>query len=191
MQKTDDRTMTKDPQDQLVNPLIQLFNDTFSEKFNVKLVRGQHEPIYLPADKQYSLNRILFAHGYFSSALHEIAHWLIAGEKRREQIDYGYWYHADGRNPEQQRDFEQVEVKPQAIEWILSQSARHRFSISVDNLNAEISDPNPFKKAVYRQVMYYIENGLSQRTEKFRQALVKHFSTKAKMNAKDYHVEMI
>lgn len=57
----------------------------------------------------------------FNSALHEISHWTIAGKERRLLADLGYWYAPDGRTREQQALFEQVEVKPQAIEWLLPQ----------------------------------------------------------------------
>lgn len=58
----------------------------------------------------------------FNSALHEISHWTIAGAKRRLLPDLGYWYAPDGRTKEQQDLFEQVEIKPQAIEWLFAQS---------------------------------------------------------------------
>src|SRR3546814_2809228 len=49
-----------------------------------------------------------------------VAHWCLAGAARRRQDDYGYWYAADGRDLEQQHLFEQVEVKPQALELLFS-----------------------------------------------------------------------
>ncbi len=36
--------------------------------------------------------------------------------------DLGYWYAPDGRIEEQQALFEQVEIKPQAIEWLFAKS---------------------------------------------------------------------
>ena len=59
--------MTHDYQD-----LITLFNDTFLEPFNTKLELGGDEPIYLPADKEHRYHRIIFARGFYASALHEI-----------------------------------------------------------------------------------------------------------------------
>ncbi len=53
---------------------------------------------------------------FYASALHEIAHWCIAGENRCQQVDYGYWYEPNGRSEERQFEFEKVEVKPQALE---------------------------------------------------------------------------
>ncbi len=151
--------------------LIRLFNACFALTHNTQLIRGDDEPIYLPADEQIPYHRVVFAHGFFSSALHECAHWLIAGETRREQIDYGYWYVPDGRTAAQQAQFQQVEVKPQALEWILSEAAGFRFQFSIDNLNGENTDSESFKFAVQQQVLQYREQGFFDRAEQFHCAL--------------------
>ncbi len=67
--------------------LISLFNQSFAATYNTRLERGDDEPIYLPADAEVDHHRIIFAHGFFASALHEVAHWLLAGEVRRTQVD--------------------------------------------------------------------------------------------------------
>ncbi|WP_426760080.1 elongation factor P hydroxylase, partial [Pseudomonas aeruginosa] len=92
-----------------VEDLISIFNYCFENDYNTRLVRGGDEPIYLPADDQRPYHALFFAHGFFSSALHECAHWLIAGEERRKLVDFGYWYAPDGRNEEQQTLFQRVE----------------------------------------------------------------------------------
>ncbi len=63
--------------------LIRIFNQCFEADYNTRLVRGDDEPIYLPADAERTYHAIYFAHGFYSSGLHEIAHWLIAGPQRR------------------------------------------------------------------------------------------------------------
>ncbi|MBL4826679.1 MAG: elongation factor P hydroxylase [Spongiibacteraceae bacterium] len=155
--------------------LISVFNRLFSVHFNTRLVRGSNEPIYLPANSITQYHQIIFAHGYFSSALHEIAHWCVAGEKRRQQEDYGYWYMPDGRNAQQQSEFEQVEVKPQALEWIFSFSCAKKFSVSVDNLNGEQTNSRLFKAAVYKQVLHYCEQGLPERADLFYRGLCQFY----------------
>jgi len=85
----------------------------------------------------------------------ELAHWMIAGPEQRLLEDFGYWYVPDGRTLEQQKQFELVEVKPQAIEWVLSNAAGYRFFISADNLNGDSGDNLGFKYAVYQQVRHY------------------------------------
>jgi hypothetical protein len=167
--------------------LIDLFNSCFAVSCNTRLLRGNAEPVYLPADAECDHHRVEFAHGFFASALHEIAHWCVAGEARRQLPDYGYWYCPDGRDAEQQKQFEQVEVKPQALEWIFSRAANRRFRVSVDNLHGVETDPSAFRQAVYQQVLAYCESGLNSRAEQFRCALVEHFSTAKKLSAADFH----
>lgn len=155
--------------------LIILFNQCFELEYNTKLVKGGDEPIYLPADETRPYHAIYFARGYFSSALHECAHWFIAGPERRQQIDFGYWYEPDGRTPEQQIQFQELEVKPQAIECILSTAACYRFQVSVDNLNGQEVNTDAFKAAVQKQVAHYMDHGLPKRAAQFRQVLLNYY----------------
>ncbi|MGQ7034938.1 elongation factor P hydroxylase, partial [Escherichia coli] len=67
--------------------LIEIFNSCFADEFNTRLIKGDDEPIYLPADAEVPYNRIVFAHGFYASAIHEISHWCIAGKARRELVD--------------------------------------------------------------------------------------------------------
>ena len=160
-----------------VDDLIYLFNGLFSDSLNTQLVRGENEPIYIPASAGHAYHQVLFAHGYFSSALHEIAHWCIAGQERRQQIDYGYWYAPDGRNQQQQMNFETVEIKPQALEWILSKACNKAFRVSVDNLSGELADSQPFKNKVYQQVLSYCLQGLPPRVQMLQQSLSDFYQT--------------
>lgn len=159
--------------------LITLFNACFFEPYNTLLVKGDEEPLYQPANDNRPHNTLIFAHGYFASALHESAHWLIAGENRRKLEDFGYWYAPDGRTSEQQQLFQSVEVKPQAMEWILSMAANFRFRVSLDNLNGQEQDANTmkFKHAVYDQVKLYCEKGLPLRANMLRTALCNFYHT--------------
>lgn len=156
--------------------LIVLFEQTFAERFNTRLVKGGDEPIYLPADDQVSYHRIIFAHGYYASALHEISHWCIAGEARRLLEDFGYWYLPDGRDQDQQSQFEQVEVKPQAIEWAFCVAAGKPFAVSVDNLNGDFEpDRFAFQANVYQQVKQYLDTGFPARADDFIHALANFY----------------
>lgn len=140
---------------QQVDWLILHFNHWFSH-LNVILIRGDFEPEYFPAQTDTPA-RIQFAHGFFNSALHEISHWTIAGNHRRLLPDLGYWYAPDGRSQEQQALFEQVEIKPQAIEWLFSQAFGRKFRVSLDNLNGDEHDSHPFKDDVYKQVQAFFQ----------------------------------
>lgn len=141
------------PEAEQVDWLILHFNHWFSH-LNVTLVRGDFEPEYFPATEDTPA-RIQFAHGFFNSALHEISHWTIAGDKRRLLPDLGYWYAPDGRTQEQQALFEQVEVKPQAIEWMFAKAFGRKFRVSLDNLTGEGGNGSSFKDNVYAQVQRY------------------------------------
>lgn len=168
--------------------IIHIFNQCFEKEYNTRLVKGGDEPIYLPADEEYPYHRIYFARGFYSSALHEIAHWLVASKERRKLEDFGYWYEPDGRSEERQRDFEKVEVKPQAIEWILSVAAGFRYFASADNLNGNPGDTQPFKQAVYEQVQVYAQKGLPKRAEKLRKALCEFYGTEDKIDLTKFDV---
>ena len=137
-----------------INDLIAIFNQCFEQEYNTKLVKGGDEPLYVPANDTCPYNAIYFARGFYSSGLHEIAHWLVAGKERRKLEDFGYWYEPDGRTEEQQRLFEQVEVKPQALEWILATAANFRYFASSDNLNGQPGDKcNIMPQQAYRNVL--------------------------------------
>ena len=167
-----------------VETLISVFNATFVGSENTVLVRGDSEPLYLPAT-QHAPARIIFAHGFFSSALHEIAHWCVAGIERRKCLDLGYWYSPDGRSPEQQREFEQVEVKPQALEWMFSVAAGWPFRVSCDNLEHGPYDIDGFRRNIHAEVLRRLEEGLPARAHQFVDALQSHYGT-APLTAADF-----
>lgn len=171
--------------------LICIFNQCFSSTLNTRLIKGDDEPIYLPSDEVTPYHAIHFAHGFFSSALHECAHWLIAGEARRQLVDFGYWYVPDGRSAEQQAQFEAFEVKPQAIEWILSKACGYRFRVSVDNLNGGEINSSAFKSAVFNQVNFYCQQGLSDRAHQFRSALCDFYGQPSEINSDQFSLEEI
>lgn len=182
-----------------IEDIIRIFDDCFAEEFNTRLERGGDYPIYLPefldedgVQSERPYNVIYFAHGYYSSALHEIAHWLVAGTERRKLEDFGYWYEPDGRSAERQREFESVEVKPQAIEWVLATAAGFRYFASADNLSGNPGDNSAFKQAVYNQVKEYVERGyLPKRAETLRQAVAAFYGTPAEMNLANFDLARI
>ncbi len=160
------------------NDLIMLFNDLFRESCETILVRGSDEPEYLPKAATGSFAKIIFAHGYYASALHEISHWCIAGEHRRTLHDYGYWYCPDGRSLSEQQQFEKVEVKPQALEWLFSAAAGSRFHISVDNLSGHgANNESAFRNNVRKQAERYLRDGMPARAELFFKALRTFYGT--------------
>ena len=165
-----------------IEDLIKLFNDLFQASHHTILVLGDDEPVYLPADAANPHHRIIFAHGYFSSALHEIAHWCVAGKRRRLLEDFGYWYRPDGRTATEQAEFEQYEVKPQALEWLFSATCGKSFRLSADNLNGEPHDMRVFKQAVHQQVATYLRQGLPKRAQMLVTELTAFYGTKDRLH---------
>ncbi|NLQ18810.1 elongation factor P hydroxylase [Marinomonas sp. M1K-6] len=146
--------------------LVAAFNACFFSSFNVRLIGGADEPLYLPAKPNGSAT-VFFRLDYPSSALHEVSHWCIAGDERRLLEDYGYWYESDSRDLQTQQAFEQVEVKPQAVECILHWAAGLPFRVSVDNLSMADYDAAHFERAVMYQVGHYVDSGLPERAKIF------------------------
>jgi elongation factor P hydroxylase len=111
---------------------------------------------------------------FFASALHEVAHWCLAGARRRKLEDYGYWYAADGRSLTEQSEFEKAEYRPQAIEWILSDACHFAFHLSADNLESGVGASQDFDAAVRKEKEKYLAEGLPPRAERFRGVLARH-----------------
>jgi elongation factor P hydroxylase len=157
--------------------LVMLFNDLFRSDYQTCLVGGVLEPLYKPRTGQDDYHQLFFREDFYASALHETAHWCIAGPKRRQQTDFGYWYTPDGRDVLQQARFETVEIKPQALEWIFSVAAGYTFKLSADNLSGEATDGRAFAKNVSRQAHAYCRNGLPTRAGRFVKALNEYYGT--------------
>src|SRR5210317_388636 len=86
--------------------LEQVFSECFSRRWRTRLLGGASEPYYQPATDSHGMHLLYYRSDYFASALHEAAHWCIAGRDRRLQADFGYWYIAVDRDIHQQLAFE-------------------------------------------------------------------------------------
>ncbi len=157
-----------------INQLQQVFESLFLRSENTQLKFGADEPFYQAATENTKAT-IFCREDFFSSALHEIAHWCIAGKERRAIDDFGYWYNPEGRTAEEQTMFEQVEVKPQAIEWALSLATDQPFHFSADNLSQNIDASAEFKQKVTEQLEDYLCEQLPPRAQKLFDALNKAF----------------
>lgn len=172
--------------------LIALFNRQFGDAFRTQLFGGAAEPLYQPAMAEHDYHRLYFRADYPASALHEVAHWCIAGPARRQQLDYGYWYEPDGRDRQRQQQFEAVEARPQALEWLFSRAAGLPFRLSVDNLDAAAEiDPFPFGLAVWQALQCYLRRGLPPRAATFRDALAMAFGGVLSLRSEDYPLEQL
>jgi elongation factor P hydroxylase len=171
--------------------LINLFESCFKDSYQTILVKGESEPIYIPKSEANHYHQLVFAHGFFASALHETAHWCVAGDERRRLEDFGYWYKPDGRTVEEQRIFEEVEVKPQALEWMFSVASGLRFRVSADNLAGGVAASNIFKQRVYEQVLGYLDKGLPSRANQFLQALLNFYQPSKQLTPDLFLVDTI
>ncbi|MGB1141535.1 MAG: elongation factor P hydroxylase, partial [Halioglobus sp.] len=152
--------------------LEQLFAACFAKSHATRLVGGAYEPLYRPAGDGQAEHLIYYREDYFASALHEVAHWCIAGPERRLREDFGYWYAPDGRSPSQQQAFEAVECKPQALEWLFSLACGYPFSVSIDNLDGESEpDTSDFRHAILLRAREWQAHGLPERAGIFFTAL--------------------
>lgn len=179
------------PREHDANDLAAVFDALFAVAENTRLVRGTSEPEYLPAGDEVPFHRVIYANGFFASALHEIAHWCVAGPARRALPDYGYWYAPDGRTPAQQAEFERVEVKPQALEWVLSACCGFRFHVSADNTNAGRVASRNFKRAIAAQARRYCREGLPGRAARLAEALQARYATVAPLAPENYRLELL
>ena len=149
--------------------LVRLFDRLFCVSGNTVLVGGAEEPFYQPG----SPHRIYFRADYPRSALHEVAHWSIAGVRRRQLPDYGYWYSPDGRDGDQQQAFFSVEARPQAIERCFCEVLGVAFSPSVDNVGAHIAPEQlqRFEARIQQWRDNFERSGLPSRAARFATAL--------------------
>lgn len=164
-----------------IDDVTALFDGLFYPTYRTRLVRGVDEPLYLPADSEVAWHRVIFAHGYYASALHEISHWCIAGARRRGLEDYGYWYLPDGRDAQQQQAFEAAEVAPQALESLFAAACGRHFNVSVDNLGDVEVDRGAFAARVAEQARVFEARGLPPRAEAFRSALAAFYGQSKSM----------
>lgn len=135
--------------------LSQLFAQAFAAQYRTLLVGGFSEPFYL-APKGEAWGEIRYRDDYFSSALHELAHWCLVGPGRLAQDDYGYWYQGERDLAAQQR-FEQFEARPQALEWLLHLACGLEFRPSADNLSYPDYDLGPFSRRIEQQAKLLLE----------------------------------
>ena len=154
---------------QLSNEIIHVFNNVFSVSEGAVLSGGAAEPFYEPGHPA----TIYFREDFERSALHEVAHWCVAGRFRRQLPDYGYWYRAEGRDCSRQAAFYEVETRPQAIELLFCEALNLPFKVSVDNLSVALDDPlvTRFADAVSAQAAAFRRNGVPQRAAVFRDSL--------------------
>lgn len=117
--------------DDLCKNLINIFESLFPM---MTIIGGADEPYY-QAPKGSEKAKMFFRENYPRSLLHEMAHYCLAGNRRRQLDDYGYWYSPCGRTAEEQSLFEKVEARPQGLEKAMCEAIGLKFSPSLDDFS--------------------------------------------------------
>jgi elongation factor P hydroxylase len=158
----------------IASRIAQVFNAEFLGSHNTLMSGGAAEPLYLPG-VGCEPSRIRFTHDYPASALHEAAHWCLAGRDRRSQRDYGYWYVPGPRTAPQRCAFFAVEAQVQALEAIFAQTCGVRFVVSADDFAASPEEIDQFRQRI-EQLVAQRGACLPNRARRFRDALTCAFS---------------
>jgi elongation factor P hydroxylase len=172
--------------------LEEVFAQCFVDECKSQLVGGASEPLYQPALNNQSVHTLYYRDDFFASALHEVAHWCLAGAQRRLQKDYGYWYSPDGRDGLAQQEFENVEYKPQALEWMFSKACGYPFVVSADNLNGAIMTANngmAFRRRVLLQAQQWCTGDIPKRGLTFFRALCSLYGRSAELDSSDFSLQ--
>lgn len=147
-----------------------VFNSLFAQRYRVEMIGGAVDPDYLPPTPT-TAGCIRYRSDYAHSAMHEAAHWCIAGPQRRRQVDYGYWYQAPPRDEQAQQAFAEVEARVQALEAIFTEAAGLLFRVSIDDVDNLLRFEADFTRAVEAQRLRWWQRGLPARAELFRVGL--------------------
>jgi elongation factor P hydroxylase len=154
--------------------IAQVFNAEFLDSHNTLMSGGAAEPLYEPA-VGCQPSRIVFTHDYPASALHEAAHWCLAGRVRRSRRDYGYWYVPGPRTAQQRRAFFAAEAQVQALEAIFAQTCNVRFVVSADDFAASPEEIDEFRQRI-QECIAHRRKCLPERARRFCDALTRAFS---------------
>lgn len=149
-----------------------VFNTCFATAERTVLLGGADEPLYLPATTSTPA-QLFYREDFAASALHEAAHWCIAGRARRRLLDFGYAYIPPPRSVEQQAKFFSAELKTQSLESLFAAAAGLAFKPSADNLQADLQDFANRVAAHQPLVKQWLESSSDRRAAIFRAALYK------------------
>jgi elongation factor P hydroxylase len=153
-----------------------LFNGSVGQAFATRLQGGASEPFYQPATHTQPAT-IFYREDFIRSALHEVAHWCLAGAARRALPDYGYWYSDDDRALAAQSAFFAVEVRPQALEAAFCEELGIAFRPSADNLSIDIPEQllKRFSSQISECLSQWQRAGYPERAAQFLNVLQAYF----------------
>jgi elongation factor P hydroxylase len=152
-----------------------VFNRQFADSYRTVMVGGSVEPLYLPV-RGSEPALVAYTRDYPASALHEAAHWCLAGPSRRQRRDYGYWYVPGPRNAEQRRAFFAAELDVQALEAEFARVAGVKFVVSADDFDAPVRELEAFVRSVCERSAV-LRRQLPRRAAQMRAALAAEIGT--------------
>ena len=155
---------------ELARGISAVFAASLGDDYHTELVGGASEPFYKPADGGAPA-QLYFREDFPASALHEVAHWCIAGIKRRRQEDFGYHYIAGPRDARQQAAFFELELHTQSLESAFARALGLEFQPSADNLQADIDGFAAAIEAHTRALEAWLASPAGTRARRFIQAL--------------------
>ncbi len=152
--------------------IARCFNETFARSHGCVMVGGAPEPRYLPERQSPHRAILRYRENFAASALHEAAHWCIAGHRRRSMVDFGYWYAPPPRSDDVQTRFVEVEARVQALERFFSQRIGLEFQPSIDDVS-QVDDAalSRFSSAIDLAAARMCAAGLPPRARHFSEAL--------------------
>jgi elongation factor P hydroxylase len=155
---------------ELARGISSVFAASLGDDYHTELVGGASEPFYKPAVGGAPA-QLYFREDFPASALHEVAHWCIAGIQRRRQEDFGYHYIAGPRDARQQAAFFELELHTQSLESAFARALGLEFQPSADNLQADIDGFAAAIEAYTRALEAWLASPAGTRARRFIQAL--------------------
>lgn len=150
--------------------IAQIFNQCFRSSYATEMKGGADEPHYLPAaGGQYA--QLHYREDFAASALHEAAHWCIAGVRRRLMEDFGYAYLTPPRDDQQQLRFFAFEVRNQSLESLFAAAAGNHFDVSADNPTWDLTEFRAQVGAQREATRQWLQSDAGERARTFIEAL--------------------
>ena len=146
------------------------FNTCFGASHNTLMQGGAAEPVYLPACEAAPAT-VCYREDFAASALHEAAHWCIAGPHRRTLEDFGYGYVPPPRSEAQQQRFFALECRNQALEKVFADCAGLPFRVSADDPGTPLAGFEAQVQRLGPETLSWLQTTAGERAKCFADAL--------------------
>ncbi|MCR9261311.1 MAG: elongation factor P hydroxylase [Pseudomonadaceae bacterium] len=154
--------------------IVAVFAQCFWASHATELIGGAAEPLYQPAQRSGEPHRLFYRENFAASALHETAHWCVAGSVRRTQTDFGYVYNEPPRSARAQAAFFAAELKVQALEQVFCEAAGLVFVPSADQIGVNLNEFRQRLDTYKSEVRGWMQSSRDDRARHFEQALIRH-----------------